>query len=72
MKAAVSPNGRYRRSAFGRYVARFMTRRVEVARLAGLLSLWGGAWMHNMTLIAAGAAWIIGCRLWGLRHVVGS
>jgi len=38
-----------------------MTRRVEVARLAGLLSLWGGAWMHNMTLIAAGAAWIIGC-----------
>jgi hypothetical protein len=57
----------YRDSAFGRYVGRFMTRRVEIARLAGLLPLWIGAWLERPVAIAAGAAWIIGCWLWGLR-----
>ena len=62
----------YRRSAFGRYVGRFMTRRVEVARFAGLIPLWGGAWTHSVPLMAAGAAWIIACWLWkgGRRGVV--
>lgn len=58
----------YRQSAFGRYVARFMTRRVEAARFAGLIPLWGGAWRHAPVLIVIGAAWIIGCWLWGLRQ----
>lgn len=61
----------YRRSAAGRYVGRFMTRRVEVARLAGLIPLWGGAWVRRPLAMAAGVAWIVGCWLWGLR-VAGS
>ena len=56
----------YRASAFGRYVARFMTRRVEAARLLGLLPLWGGAWLRRPALIVAGVLWIIACWLWGL------
>jgi len=52
---------RYRRSAFGQYVARFMTRRVEVARLAGLIPLWGGAWLRSSTFVVLGAVWIVGC-----------
>jgi len=57
----------YRQSRFGLYVARFMTRRVEAARFAGLIPLWGGAWTREPVAIAAGAAWIVGCWLWGLR-----
>lgn len=57
----------YRRSAFGRYVHGFMTRRVELARLAGLLPLWGGAWLRRPATIAAGGVWILGCWLLGLR-----
>src|SRR5512138_2029323 len=53
----------YRRSVFGRYVRRFMTRRVELARFAGLVPLWGGAWLHRSNLIAAGVVWIVGCWL---------
>jgi len=56
----------YRRSAFGRYISRFMTRRVELARLAGLLPLWIGAWMWQPGLIAIAVVWIFGCWLWGL------
>jgi hypothetical protein len=64
----------YRRSAFGRYVGRFMTRRVELARFAGLIPLWGGAWVRSLGLIVVGAAWIMGCWLWGwgMRRVVAS
>ena len=58
---------RYRQSSFGRYIARFMNRRVEAARFAGLLPLWGGAWAHRVGLVIAGVAWILGCWLWGLR-----
>jgi hypothetical protein len=57
----------YRRSAFGRYVRGFMTHRVELARLAGLLPVWGGAWLQRPVIIAAGGMWILGCWLWGLR-----
>ena len=60
----------YRDSTFGRYVGRFMTRRVEMARLAGLLPLWGGAWVRNTAFIGIGVAWILGCWLWGMRKVV--
>ena len=58
----------YRRSPFGGYVGSFMTRRVEIARFAGLVPLWGGAWARSARLIAAGVVWIIGCWLWGLRR----
>lgn len=58
---------RYRRSAFGRYISRFMTRRVELARFAGLIPLWGGAWMRSLPTITLGAVWILGCWLWGIR-----
>lgn len=57
----------YKRSAFGHYVRGFMTRRVELARLAGLFPLWGGAWLRRAPLIAVGVLWILGCWLWGLR-----
>jgi hypothetical protein len=56
----------YRRSAAGRYIARFMTRQMELARFAGLLPLWGGAWIRRPTIIALGVGWIAGCWLWGL------
>jgi hypothetical protein len=59
----------YRTSAFGRYVARFMTRRIELARLAGLLPLWIGAWRQRPAFIVVGVAWIVGCWLWGLRRL---
>jgi hypothetical protein len=56
----------YRASALGRYVARFMTRRVEAGRLAGLLLVWGGAWLRRPVLIAVGFVIILGCWLYGL------
>jgi hypothetical protein len=57
----------YRASRFGRYVSGFMTRRVEAARLAGLLPLWGGAWFRSPVAMVAGVVWIAGCWLWGFR-----
>ena len=56
----------YRNSRFGRYVRRFMTPGVELARLAGLIPLWGGAWIRRPAIMAAGAAWILGCWLRGI------
>jgi hypothetical protein len=56
----------YRASAFGRYLRRFMTQRVELARFAGLAPLWGGAWLRRPVVIAAGVVWILGCWLVGL------
>jgi hypothetical protein len=56
----------YRSSPFGRYVKKFMTRRIELARLAGLLPLWLGAWWRSPVAIAAGAVWILCCWLWGV------
>jgi hypothetical protein len=58
----------YRHSAFGRYMKRYMTRRVEAARFLGLVPLWRGAWIHQPLIIAAGVVWILGCWLWGLRR----
>ena len=60
---------RYAASAFGRYIRRFMTRRVEAARLAGLIPLWGGAWAHRPVVMGFGGIWILCCWLWGLRSV---
>jgi hypothetical protein len=57
---------RYADSAFGHYIGRFMNRRVEAARFAGLIPLWGGAWMHSPAAIGFGALWILGCWLRGI------
>jgi hypothetical protein len=46
-------------SAFGAYVARYMTRGVEAVRLAGMVVMAVGAWYRSFPLIAAGAAVII-------------
>jgi hypothetical protein len=62
---------RYRASAFGRYVGGFMTRRVELARFAGLVPFWFGAWRRSPIAMGAGIIWIIGCWFWGvLRRVI--
>jgi hypothetical protein len=58
----------YRTSRFGRYVSAFMTRRIELARLAGMLPLWLGAWRRSLITMLAGVVWIVGCWLWGLRR----
>jgi hypothetical protein len=58
----------YRASRFGRYVHGFMTRRIEMARLAGLFPLWLGAWYRRPLVMGAGVVWIVGCWLWGLRR----
>ena len=58
---------RYRDSRIGAYIGRNMMRRVEAARLAGLLPLWGGAWLQRGFIIAAGIVWILLCWLWCLR-----
>lgn len=60
----------YRSFVFGRYVRRFMTRRVELARFAGLIFLWGGSWLRRPSLIAAGVVWILVCWLLGIRNTV--
>ena len=57
----------FRRSAFGRYISRFMTRRVEGARFIGLAIAWSGAWLRRPTLIAVGVTWIAACWLWVIR-----
>jgi hypothetical protein len=59
---------RYQNSRLGRYVNSFMTRRVELARLAGMLPLWLGAWWRSLPAITAGVVWILGCWFWGLRR----
>ena len=60
----------YRSSAFGRYVRHFMTRRIELARFAGLILLWSGAWLRRPALIATGAVWILACWLLGVRKPI--
>jgi hypothetical protein len=57
----------YASSRLGRYVRRYMTRRVEAARFVGLIPLWGGAWMHRLSVVGFGVLWILACWLWGLR-----
>jgi hypothetical protein len=52
-------------SAFGRYVRRMMTRRIEAIRLAGDIIAVFGAWYRSPVTIAAGlsivlAAWLSG------------
>jgi len=60
----------YRTSAFGRYVARHMTRGMQALRLFGLVLLWWGSWHQRLAVAALGvivvlAAWARG--LWWPR-----
>jgi hypothetical protein len=59
---------RLKESPFGRYVARYMTRTMELARFAGVAIFWAGAWVHRPIVMAAGfllilAVWARG-KLW--------
>ena len=54
-----------KRSPFGRYVGRYMNRRVEAWRFFGQVLMWGGAWYRVGWLLPAGlgivvAAWASG------------
>lgn len=46
-------------SPFGRYVRRYMTRSVELLRLAGMVVMSIGSWYHRPAVIAAGLATIL-------------
>src|SRR5512138_3189757 len=50
---------RLRTSSFGKYIEKYMTRRVEVIRFAGQMIMWVSAWFHLPILIAIGASVII-------------
>ena len=58
----------HRVTPFGRYIRRFMGRWIEAARFAGLGAVWGGAWPRRPSVVELGAAWILGCWLWGFRR----
>jgi hypothetical protein len=47
------------RTPIGRYVARFMTRRVEALRFAGQLVMWAGAALHIVWLLPLGLAIVV-------------
>jgi hypothetical protein len=56
---------RYKNSAFGRYLARYMTPATQALRFAGLIVMIVGAWYHVWWLIALGLvivllAWLRG------------
>jgi hypothetical protein len=55
-----------RRSAFGRYVARSMTRVVEAVRLGGMVVMAVGAWNRSFLVIGVGLAVILLAWLRGL------
>jgi hypothetical protein len=63
-----APLDRLKESPFGRYVARYMTRTMELVRFAGVAIFWGGAWVHRPIVMAVGfllivAVWSRG-KLW--------
>jgi cobalamin synthase len=60
---------KYETSAFGRYVARYMTPRMQAARLGGFAAAAFGAWHHSLLAVALGfvvvlVAWFRG-RIFG-------
>src|SRR2546426_4828274 len=62
----------YRRSAFGRYIAQYMTRAMEAVRLAGFIAMAVGAWYRSALAIVLGvAAVLVGwlCRFFGVVKV---
>jgi hypothetical protein len=57
---------RYKRSRFGAYVRRSMTRSMEALRFAGLAVMAIGAWFHRVWLIPLGVLIVLGGWLRGL------
>ena len=49
----------YRRSAFGRYIAQYMTRAMEAVRLAGFIAMAVGAWYRSALAIVLGVAVVL-------------
>lgn len=57
---------RLKNSAFGRYVAKFMTSTMEAVRFSGQIIMWLAAWYHMPLLIGLGLVVIIGGWCYGL------
>ena len=55
-----------RQSAFGQYVKRMMTRKIEAIRLSGDIVMILGAWFRSLPLIGAGLAIVIAGWLSGI------
>jgi hypothetical protein len=55
-----------RQSAFGQYVKRMMTRKIEAIRLSGDIVMILGAWFRSVPLIGAGLAIVIAGWLSGI------
>jgi hypothetical protein len=49
----------YRRSAFGRYIARSMTPQMQALRFVGDLVMAVGAWRHRPLIICGGAGVVL-------------
>ncbi len=57
-----------KRSAFGRYISRFMNGRLEAFRLLGYALMLGGAWYQSIVVIAIGVILILLAWTSGLLH----
>ncbi|RRH97199.1 hypothetical protein EH240_21465 [Mesorhizobium tamadayense] len=57
---------RQKQSAFGRYLARYMTRATEAVRLLGMIVMAIGAWLHSPAAMAAGLLVILFAWMRGL------
>jgi hypothetical protein len=69
VSALIMPLGNFeaqKNSRLGRYIANYMTRVVEAARLAGDIVMVFGAWFHSPVLIAAGVLVVLGAWTSGL------
>jgi len=49
----------YHRSAFGKYIARSMSRAMEAVRLAGMAVTALGAWQRSLWIIVTGSAIVL-------------
>ncbi len=53
-------------SSLGKYIAKYMTRKIEGIRLVGQITMWVAAWFHAPFFIVAGFLIIVGGWLNGL------
>jgi hypothetical protein len=56
-----------KKSRFGNYIRRFMTRRLEAVRFLGQFIMWFAAWKHAPLGIGAGVLVIVSAWLSGMR-----
>ncbi len=49
----------YKQSAFGRYLATYMSREMEALRLSGFLLVALGSWLHRVWLLPCGFAIVL-------------